>query len=196
MSVVAKLHHHSDVAMGADRELFEIIKTRSFRLGKFKLASGAESDLYFNLKSTMMAPRGANLSARAFLERIWASDVDLVGGLEMGAVPIIGSLAAISVEMNRPVNTFFVRKEVKAHGTRDLIEGLAPGETLNGKRVMIVDDVATSGGSIMKAVRPVREAGAVIDTAMVLVDREEGAAEALALEGVKLLSIFKGHEFR
>lgn len=196
MTAVAKLHRQSDASASEESELFEIIKSRSFRLGKFTLASGKESDLYFNLKSTMMSPRGAHLSAKAFLHRIWSSEADFVGGLEMGAVPIIGSLAAISAETDRPVNTFFVRKEAKKHGTRDLIEGLAPGESLNDKHVMVVDDVATSGGSILKAILPVREAGAIVDTAMVLVDREEGAAEFLRGHGVRLLCVFRGHEFR
>jgi len=196
MTAVAKLHRTSATASGEEAELFEIIKRRSFRLGKFTLSSGAESDLYFNLKSTMMSPRGAYLSAQAFLHRIWPSGVDFVGGLEMGAVPIIGSLAALSEQCGRPVRTFFVRKEPKKHGTKDLVEGLALGESLAGSRVMILDDVATSGGSILKAVNPVREAGATVDTAMVLVDREEGASDFLAKHGIKLLSVFKGHEFR
>ncbi len=196
MTAIAALHRPSDGPSGDETELFDTIKQRSFRLGKFILSSGAESDLYFNLKSTMMSPRGAELSARAFLDRIWASNVDYVGGLEMGAVPIIGSLAALSACAGKPVRTFFVRKEAKKHGTRDLIEGLAPDETLAGKRVMILDDVATSGGSILKAVAPVRDAGAFVDTALVLVDREEGASQFLQEHGVSLLSVFRGHDFR
>ncbi len=196
MTAVAKLHRQSDASASEESELFELIKSRSFRLGKFTLASGKESDLYFNLKSTMMSPRGAYLSAKAFLSRIWSSEANFVGGLEMGAVPIIGSLAAISAQTDRPVNTFFVRKEAKKHGTRDLIEGLAPGESLDGKHVMVVDDVATSGGSILKAILPVREAGAIVNTALVLVDREEGATEFLRDHGVRLLHVFRGHEFR
>ena len=196
MTAVAMLHRTSDAAAGEEAELFDIIKRRSFRLGRFTLSSGVESDLYFNLKSTMMSPRGAYLSARAFLHRIWPSGVDFVGGLEMGAVPIIGGLAAISEQSGRPLRTFFVRKEPKKHGTKDLIEGLAPDESLAGARVMVLDDVATSGGSILKAVNPVRNAGAIVDTALVLVDREEGASEFLAEHDIKLLSVFKGHEFR
>lgn len=179
----------------AERQLFDIIRTRSFRRGKFRLASGRESELYFNLKPTMMSPRGALLSARALLARIWPENVDYVGGLEMGAVPVIAALAAISEAEGRPVKTYFVRKQPKGHGTMDMIEGLAPGETLAGTRALVIDDVATSGGSILKAADTVRAADAQVDAALVLIDREEGAAEALAAQGVRLLSIFKGSEF-
>jgi orotate phosphoribosyltransferase len=111
-------------------------------------------------------------------------------------VPIIASVAAISDADGAPVRTFFVRKEAKQHGTRDVIEGLGTGESLKGVRVLIADDVATTGGSILKAVEAARGAGATVDVAMVLVDREEGAQEALAAEGIRLLSVFKGREFR
>jgi len=177
-------------------ELREIIRTRSFRLGKFTLASGRESDLYFNLKPTMMDPRGAHLCARAFLARVLPEEADFVGGLEMGAVPVISALAAISDAEGRPVRTFFVRKEAKGHGTREVVEGLASGESLAGKRVLIVDDVATTGGSVVKAIDVARGAGAQVDAALVIVDRQEGAAEALAEHGVRLLSVFTGGEFR
>lgn len=183
-------------AHGDESELRELIRARSFRFGKFTLASGAESDLYFNLKPTMMDPRGAHLSARAFLARILPEGVDYVGGLEMGAVPVISGVAAISDAEGTPVKTFFVRKEAKKHGTRDVIEGLGPGETLEGARVLIADDVATTGGSIMKAVEAARDQGAVVDVALVLVDREEGAEQNLRDKSVRLLSVFKGGEFR
>jgi len=178
-----------------ERELFDIIRARSFRRGKFRLASGRESELYFNLKPTMMSPKGALLSARALLARIWPENVDYAGGLEMGAVPVIAALAAVSEAEGKPVKTFFVRKQPKGHGTMDMIEGLAPGETLAGTRVLAIDDVATTGGSILKAADAVRAAGAQIGAALVLIDREEGAAEALAAQNIRLLAVFKGSEF-
>ena len=184
-----------NVRSDEERELFELIRDRSFRRGKFTLASGRESEMYFNLKPTMMFPSGAHLAASAFLERIRAEGVGLVGGLEMGAVPLMGSLAAISEMEGRPVRTFFVRKKPKQHGTRELIEGLGPGETLSGSRALILDDVATTGGSILDAARAAREAGASVDAGLVLIDREEGAAESLEREGIRLLSIFRGQEF-
>lgn len=177
------------------QDLIDIIKQRSYRRGKFKLASGAESEFYFNLKPTMMNPKGAYLCARALLHIIRNEKVDYVGGLEMGAVPVIANIAALSFEDGLPVNTFFVRKQAKDHGTQDLVEGLAAGESLAGKRVIIIDDVATSGGSIIKAAQMARAAGAVVDTALVIVDREEGGSEALAAAGIKLLSALKKSDF-
>lgn len=189
-------HPGATGAHGDESELLELIRSRSFRLGKFTLSSGAESDLYFNLKPTMMDPRGAHLSARAFLARILAEDVDYIGGLEMGAVPVIASVAAISDADSTPVRTFFVRKEAKNHGTKDVIEGLGPDETLAGQRVLIADDVATTGGSIMKAIDQARHAGATADVALVLIDREEGAEAFLRRHDVRLLSVFKASDFR
>lgn len=178
-----------------EQQLFDIIKARSFRRGKFTLASGRESELYFNLKPTMMSPKGALLCAHALLARIWPEKVEYVGGLEMGAVPVIAALAAISEAEGKPVKTFFVRKQPKGHGTMDMLEGLAIGESIVAAKAIVVDDVATTGGSIVKAADAVRAAGAVVDTALVIVDREEGAAEMLQVNGMRLLSVFKGREF-
>jgi orotate phosphoribosyltransferase len=180
---------------GERAELFDIIAQRSFRRGRFKLASGIESDLYFNLKPTMMTPRGAYLSARAFLDVLHEERAEYVGGLEMGAVPIIGAVAAIGDAEGRPIRTFFVRKKPKEHGTRDLIEGLGPDETLAGKRVVVADDVATSGGSVYQAIEAARASGAEVDSALVLVNRDEGASEFLAEHGVRLLAIFRADQF-
>jgi len=197
MPAAATMRHPSATGThGDESELLELIRARSFRLGKFTLSSGAESDLYFNLKPTMMDPRGAHLSARAFLARISAERVDYVGGLEMGAVPIIAGVATLSDVEGSPTRTFFVRKEAKKYGTKDVIEGLGPQESLSGKRVLIADDVATTGGSIMKAIEEARGAGASVDVALVLVDREEGAEAFLHDHGVRLISVFKASEFR
>jgi orotate phosphoribosyltransferase len=192
MAAVAKLERTRD---GGESELLQIIRARSIRLGRFTLASGRESDLYLNLKPTMMNPRGAHLCAKAFLDRV-PPGTDYVGGIEMGAVPVIAALAAVSDVEGRPVRTFFVRKAPKDHGTQELIEGLAAGETLAGKRVLVTDDVATTAGSVLKAVLAVRAAGAVVEDALVLVDRQEGGTETLAAHGVRLASVFVGDDFR
>lgn len=195
MNAAEKLEQPGGPHTEIESELFEIIKQRSFRRGKFRLASGAESELYFNLKPTMMSPRGAHLSAQAFLARVWAEHADYIGGLEMGAVPVIASVTALSDIEGRPVKSFFVRKRPKSHGTMETIDGLAQGETLARARVLIADDVATTGGSILKAVEAARAAGAAVEAALVLVDREEGASTLLKEHGVRLLSVFRGREF-
>ena len=192
MAAVAKLERTRGEG---ESELLEMIRTRSMRLGHFKLASGRESDLYLNLKPTMMDPRGARLCAEAMLARVPAN-TDYVGGLEMGAVPALAALAALSDLAGRPVRTFFVRKSAKDHGTQELVEGLSDGETLAGKRALIVDDVATTGGSVLRAVGAARAAGAVVEDALVIVDRQEGGVEGLAAHGVRLRSVFVGDDFR
>jgi orotate phosphoribosyltransferase len=104
-------------------------------------------------------------------------------------------MAALGDAEDRSVKTFFVRKKPKDHGTQDLVEGLGPGESLEGRRVVIADDVATTAGSIIKALEAAKATGALVTSALVLVDREEGGAEALAEHGVRLLSVFKGRQF-
>ena len=143
----------------------------------------------------MMSPRGAHLAAKALLDILSAEKAEYVGGLEMGVVPLIGAVAAIGDAQGRPLGSFFVRKKPKDHGTRDLVEGLGPGESLEGKRVVVADDVATTAGSVIQAMEAVRAAGAKVEAAVVLLDREEGGAQALAEHGVRLLSVFKASEF-
>ena len=125
-----------------DRQtLLGIIREKSFKTGRFTLSSGQESNLYFNMKPTMMDPLGAALGARAFIELMLESGAEYVSGLEMGAVPAIGAMAAVGELLGLPVKTTFVRKRKKEHGTQDIIEGLGPNETLAGKTVFVVDDV-------------------------------------------------------
>jgi orotate phosphoribosyltransferase len=175
--------------------LLEIVRARSFKTGKFKLSSGKESNLYFNMKPTMMEPRGAELSARAFLEIAHHLGIEDVSGLEMGAVPVIGAMTAISSVDDRPIRATFVRKQPKGHGTNDVIEGLGPNETLERRNVLVVDDVATSGGSILRAIERVREVGGIVNHAACLVERKEGARELLADHGVELHSVFTAADF-
>src|SRR3981081_1743977 len=131
--------------------LAEIIRRRSFGRGEITLASGRKSDFYFNLKPTMLDAEGAALLAELTLEALRDDNVDYVGGLEMGAVPIAGAIAQLSWLKGPPTAAFFVRKKPKEHGARLAVEGLANGETLQGKRVVIVEDVTTTGGSPIKA---------------------------------------------
>lgn len=175
-------------------ELAALVRARSFKTGHFRLASGRESNLYFNLKPTMMDPRGAELSARGFLRIARALDIHRVSGLEMGAVPAIGSLIALSSIEGPPIRATFVRKRAKEHGTQDLVEGLAPGETLEGEQVLVVEDVATSGKSILLAVEAVRAAGGIVAHAACIVDREEGGAESLAAQGIRLHALLSASE--
>jgi orotate phosphoribosyltransferase len=179
----------------ARARLRDIIHRRSFGYGEIKLASGRTSHYYFNLKPTMLDPEGAALLAQLTLDALAGERIDAIGGLELGAVPIAGAVAQLSHMTGAPIQAFFVRKKPKEHGARLSIEGLMPGETLAGKRVVIVEDVTTTGGSAMKAVETMREAGAEIAFVLSLVDREEGAAEAFAAQGLEFRAIFRSSEF-
>ncbi|UYO39615.1 orotate phosphoribosyltransferase [Rhodopseudomonas palustris] len=175
--------------------LADIIRTRSFGRGEITLASGRKSDFYFNLKPTMLDPEGAALLAELTYEALRDEKVDYVGGLEMGAVPLAGAIAQLSWLKNHPIAAFFVRKKPKEHGARLSVEGLAKGESLAGKRCVIVEDVTTTGGSAIKAVEAVKESGAEIVLVLTMVDREEGATEAFAEAGLPFRSLYKAREF-
>lgn len=175
--------------------LQEIIRKRSFGRGEITLASGRKSDFYFNLKPTMLDAEGAALLAELTLDALAGEDIDYVGGLEMGAVPLAGAIAQLSFMRGKPIQAFFVRKKPKDHGAKLSVEGLAPGESLKGKRVVIVEDVTTTGGSAIKAVDAVRESGAEIVMVLTMVDREEGAAENFREAGLDFRSIYKAAEF-
>src|ERR1700732_2196140 len=166
------------VSKSASRaRLAEIIRKRSFGRGEITLASGRTSNFYINLKPTMLDPEGAALLAELTFEALKDDGLDYVGGLEMGAVPLAGAIAQISWIKGHPIAAFFVRKKPKEHGARLAIEGLARGESLQGKRGVVVEDVTTTGGSAMKAVETVREAGAEVALVLTMIDREEGASE-------------------
>ena len=180
-----------------DRDrLVAIIRDRSYREGEFTLASGKTSRFYINMKPTMMHADGAALIALGVLDALAAFDASHVGGLEMGAVPIAASVAATSRLTGRPVATFFVRKEAKGHGTRALIEGLAEGETLSGQRVVVLEDVTTTGGSALKAVETLRAEGADVVCVITIVDRKEGAAETFAEAGLTFVPILTIDDLR
>ena len=146
--------------------------------------SGRSTNFYFNMKPTMLDPEGAHLIATLILDALKGEDVDLVGGLEMGAVPLAAAVAVASQTKGRPLQAFFVRKQAKEHGARKLVEGLAPGESLQGKRVVILEDVTTTGGSSMKAIEAVRAEGAIVDARDHVVDRLEGAADTFKAAGI------------
>jgi orotate phosphoribosyltransferase len=180
-----------------DRQiLFDIIRRRSFRQGgEFTLASGRKSTIYFNLKPAMLDPDGARLIGAAIAAQTAELGADTVGGLELGAVPLVAAAAAMSAVAGRPVRAIFVRKEAKQHGTKSLVEGLAEGETLTGRQVVVVEDVTTTGGSALKAVEALRAAGAEVRHVVTVVDREEGAQAAFAIAGLTLHALYRKSEF-
>jgi orotate phosphoribosyltransferase len=179
----------------ARERLKAIIRQRSFGYGAVKLASGRESTFYFDMKPTMLHPEGAALLADLVLAQIIDLKVDYVGGLEMGAVPIAGAIALASHRAGQPIHAFFVRKQPKGHGAQRLIEGPIKGETLAGKRVVVVEDVTTTGGSALKAIDAIRADGAEIIGVLTLVDREEGAEAAFAVARIPFRALFRASDF-
>lgn len=174
-----------------DKErLLEIIKEKSLLKGRFKLASGAMSDYYLDMKPTTLNPEGAALVAEIVFSMLSDDDdVDFIGGLELGAVPIVSAVCARSWP-ERPINGFVVRKEKKGHGTDKKIDG----NFRDGTTVILFDDVTTKGGSVLQAVEAVRLRGAKVKKIITLVDRLEGAKQNLQKEGIPLVSIFDSHD--
>jgi len=176
--------------------LFGIVRERSFRQGgEFTLASGRKSSVYFNLKPTMLDPQGARLIGLAAAEEAARLGVDAVGGLAMGAVPLVAATAAMSAVADKPVRAIFIRKEAKGHGTQSQIEGLAEGETLSGRKVLVVEDVTTTGGSALVAIEALRAAGAIVTDVLTIVDRQEGAETAFSEAGIALHALFSKSDF-
>ncbi len=181
----------------ARSRLVEIVKRRSFSTGsEIQLVSGRSSTFYFDMKPTMLDPEGAHLIATLVLDALAGAEVDLVGGLELGAVPLATAVAVASHARGRPLPAVFVRKQAKEHGARKLVEGLAPGETLAGKRVAVLEDVTTTGGSASKAIEALEAEGAVIERVITVVDRLEGAAETFKAARIPFQAILTAADFR
>jgi orotate phosphoribosyltransferase len=176
-------------------KVFKLIQQRSFSKGRFTLASGVESNYYLDLKPTMLDAEGADGLAELILNELYGMNVDYVGGLAVGAVSLLGSIQVLSHRKTKPIPGFYVRKEIKDHGTMKLVEGLAPGETLHGKRVVILDDVTTTGCSAMIAAKAAQDAGASVILVLSIVDRQEGAAEFYEKAGIPFKALFTAREF-
>jgi orotate phosphoribosyltransferase len=171
-------------------QLRKLLKEQSLMFGDFTLASGKKSNFYFDSKRTTLLPDGAWLTAREVLRVIRDHGIkaDAIGGLTLGADPIVCPVAALSHGEGPALRAFIVRKEAKEHGTGRKIEGnLAPKS-----RVIIVDDVVTTAGSALKAIEAAEEQGHTVVAVICLVDREEGGAAKLA--AYPFYSLFKRTE--
>jgi orotate phosphoribosyltransferase len=163
-----------------ERQLLELLKERSFKRGNFKLASGATSDYYIDGKMSQVYSDAAFLIGEVLYDRTHDLDIDAIGGLEVGAVPMT-TAAVISFRLHgRKMEGFWVRDEIKKHGTQKLIEGnLKPGA-----RVVIVDDVFTEGKSALKAAKAVEANGCQVVLVLALVDRLKGARALFSQNGI------------
>lgn len=181
-------------AANAERRarLLALLRKFSMISGKeMKLASGRTSDIYFDMKMAMFHPEALTLIAGGVLAVLREEGAASIGGLELGAVPIVSAVVCQS-HPDHPVTGFLVRKTVKEHGTQKKIEGHFDPTV----PVVILDDVVTTGGSTLEAVNAVRAAGGSVTTCLTIVDREEGATENLARQGLALRSLFSKADFR
>lgn len=168
--------------------LFDLLNTLSFRRGEFVLSSGKTSNYYMDGRMTTLSAEGARLIGEILYDLIAPLNVQAIGGLTMGADPIVSAVSLTSALRGNPINGFLIRKEAKGHGTARQIEGhLNPGD-----RVVLVEDVITTGGSFIKAAEAVRNAvpNVAIVQLLALVDRNEGGAEALSSLHIPVRALF------
>ena len=183
--------------------LIEIVLEKTFKYSEnppFTLVSGRKSNYYFNCKPTTLDPEGMNLIGEILFSMLARADVTAAGGLTLGADPIANALAVISFQKGRPIKSFIVRKDVKDHGVKNAIEG----SVSRGDRVVVLDDVITTGGSTITAISKAREAGLVVERVIVLIDREEEdgrqniEAQRVTVEAVltrtEIMSRYRGGE--
>lgn len=174
------------------KSLFNLLNQEALKRGKFVLSSGQESNYYLDGRLITLSAQGAYLVASIILGMLKDEVVDAVGGPTLGADPIVGALAALSYINQQPIKTFIVRKQAKEHGMQQQVEGPV---LKKGNRVILVDDVATSGKAILEAKQVLDKMGVIAEKAIVIVDRNQGATDNLAKVGVKLEPIFKIADF-
>ena len=164
--------------MSHRNQLANLLRAKSIKRGDFTLASGKKSSYYLDCRLTTLDPEGALETGYCVLELLDEMHIqpDAIGGLSMGADPVVSAAIVVSALEKRPVQGFLVRKEAKGHGRKKQIEGM---EHTLGKRVVIVDDVCTTGGSTLEAIEAVTREGCEVIAVISLVDREEGGSEML-----------------
>jgi|TARA_X000000368_G_scaffold5955_1_gene4569 orotate phosphoribosyltransferase len=166
-------------------ELLELLKKYAYKKGEFTLSSGKTSEHYVNCKPVTLSGRGLTLASLLMLMYV---ETDVVAGLTLGADPLVSGVSLVSALDRRLINGLIIRKEAKGHGTQAWIEGPLPKE---GTKITVLEDVTTTGGSAIKAVEKLREAGYVVDRVVTIIDREEGADALMKETELELCSIFK-----
>ena len=168
-------------------ELLKLLKDNAYRKGEFKLSSGKTSEHYVNCKPVTLSGRGLTLASLLMLMYV---ETDIVAGLTLGADPLVSGVSLVSALDSRMVNGLIVRKEAKGHGTQAWIEGPLPKE---GTQITVLEDVITTGGSAIQAVKRLRDAGYEVKRVVSIVDRQENgeANTAMQLAGLELVSLYK-----
>ncbi len=173
-------------------QLFTILKTKAFFRGKFILSSGKESSFYLDARLVTLSAAGAYLTGRVILDMVKDDKLDAIGGPTLGADPMVGAVASLSFQNGKPIDTFIIRKQPKAHGKQQQVEG---PELKEGASVVIIDDVATTGKAFVESIEVLQKLNIKIKKAICVIDRGEGAREALAKYNVPLESIFTINDF-
>ena len=173
-------------------ELIEILVREGYVERQVTLASGKVSDYYLDCRPVMLLPRGSYLAGELMLDLIAGEGIEQISGMAVAAIPVISSIIAAAYRRNIPLRGSFVRKETKAHGLQKRIEGAFKA----GVKTAVVDDAVTTGGSTLEALAVLREAGANVTNSLALVDRNEGAREALTNAGLKHQFVIDANEIR
>lgn len=177
------------------RQIIELVYKRAYQRRKVRLASGRESNFYVDCKEVILTPDGLYKTARYVLALMQQQNLaaEAAGGPVMGAVPLASAVSALSFEVQgaRPLASFFVRPEAKEHGTGRLVEGPLLRE---GMPVILLDDVLTTGGSVLRAAQAVQEQGCRVEQVLVIVDRQEGGRENLEEAGLSVSAILTREE--
>jgi orotate phosphoribosyltransferase len=171
--------------------LVSLVREKALQLGQFKLASGKMSNYYLDCRKVTLDARGANLIAEGMLELLEKDFPDAVGGMAIGADPITAAIITVAGQRGKNLSGFIVRKEAKQHGTGRDVEG----PVSSGMRVVIVEDVVTTGGSALAAIEKAEAAGLKVIGVLGIIDRLEGGREAMAAKGYSLQTLLTIRDF-
>jgi len=174
-----------------DVQLKELIREQALRFGDFTLASGKKASFYLDCRQVTLDSIGAKLIGEAMLNLIAENLPNAVGGMSMGADPIVGAIITTAGQRGIPLKGFLVRKEAKGHGTGKFVEG----PVQSGDRVVIVEDVVTTGGSSLLAIERAEAVGLKVEKVLAIIDRLEGGREAFAARGYELQTLFTVRDF-
>lgn len=173
-------------------ELFALLLKDAFFKQPVILSSGKKSDYYIDARRVTLSAKGAALCGRWLFETVSPDSYDAYGGPTLGADPLVGALGVLLAQNGLDKKGFIVRKQPKSHGRGRMIEG---PDLCEKDRVLLFDDVATTGKAMVSAIEALSQQGVRVAAAVCLIDREEGAAQTLAAHGVELVSLFKGRDF-
>ncbi len=171
----------------AKTDLIEILREKSYQKKEVTLASGRKSNFYIDVKQTLLNAKGIDLVSMLMLDKLkpFQGQITGVGGMTMGADPMVSVVSFRSLDWNSPVNAFYIRKEPKGHGTNEWVEGL--NNFSKDESVFILEDVVTTGGSSLKAAERAKQSGLNVLGVLTCVDRQEGGREAIEAAGLKFM---------